>query len=520
MKRRPATRTPPRLSRSRSAARRDLSPDSGALYSDSGLKNGSQQLLATCHDRAVELLKRDLSPGGILAATATEKSAKRGYTSIFGRDAAICAIGMALSGDALLEREAVTGLHTLAAHQAPNGQIPKFVNDDGSARVGAVSPTSGKSRVRHTIAEADFWYLGCIDSTLWWLIAIAFLDERRKPRGLKRRYAKQIRLAIQWLLAQEHQRFFLLQQNEASDWADIMPRSGFVLYTNALWYHVKHLYRVPHIDRTRASFNGLFHPFSAGIAEYRRARLLNEYVLKKARYRDLFLSFVNFSFFGDEGDAFGNVLAILYGLMDDIAARRTVRALKKKPHQRSVPDSCHGAADSKKARCGDRTWRGIGRMQRGNTITVASGRWRAGSGWQLWRLTTKGAKRSVRSYSSRAFASWTTGASRNGCTVRRCPVTGCAGSRGTQPAICSPNMLYWVRDHSQSERSCSNGACGRNAALPSRDETASPLLAPVKRCPARAYGTPRARHVRAARLIATALCIAAHYCRCHLMPRT
>ena len=33
-------------------------------------------------------------------------------------------------------------------------------------------------------------------------------------------------------LAQEHQRFFLLQQNEASDWADIMPRSGFVLYTN------------------------------------------------------------------------------------------------------------------------------------------------------------------------------------------------------------------------------------------------------------------------------------------------
>jgi glycogen debranching enzyme len=329
MKRRPATRTPPRLSRSRSAARRDLSLDSGALYSESGLKNGSQQLLATCHDRAVELLKRNLSPGGILAATATEKSAKRGYTSIFGRDAAICAIGMALSGDALLEREAVTGLHTLAAHQAPNGQIPKFVNDDGSARVGTVSPTSGKSRVRHATAEADFWYLGCIDSTLWWLIAIAFLDERRKPRGLKRRYAKQIRLAIQWLLAQEHQRFFLLQQNEASDWADIMPRSGFVLYTNALWYHVKRLYRVPHIDRTRASFNGLFHPFSAGIAEYRRARLLNEYVLKKARYRDLFLSFVNFSFFGDEGDAFGNVLAILYGLMDDIAARRTVRALKK-----------------------------------------------------------------------------------------------------------------------------------------------------------------------------------------------
>jgi glycogen debranching enzyme len=267
------------------------------------------QLLAECRARAVELLRRNLTPAGILAATPTARSRKRGYTAIFGRDAAICAIGMALSGDALLEREAVTGLRTLAEHQAPNGQIPKFVDADER--------------------EADFWYLGCIDSTLWWLIAIAFLDSRRRPRGLKRRYAKQIRLALQWLLAQEHQRFHLLQQNEASDWADIMPRSGFVLYTNALWYHVKRLYRIPHAKQTRENFNGLFHPFSARIAEYRRARLLNEYVLRKARNRDLYLSFVNFSFFGDEGDAFGNVLAVLYGLADESSAQKMIRALEK-----------------------------------------------------------------------------------------------------------------------------------------------------------------------------------------------
>ncbi len=227
----------------------------------SGLENEAELLVHLSRSRHRARSKRNLSEAGILAATPSERSAKRGYTAIFGRDAAICAIGMALSGDAVLEREAVTGIHTLAAHQAPNGQIPKFV--DASRR------------------EADFWYLGCIDSTLWWLIAIAFLDERRKPRGLRRRYATQIKLALQWLLAQEHQRFFLLQQNEASDWADIMPRSGFVLYTNALWYHVKQLYRVPNTKQTRESFNGLFHPFSAGIAEYRRARLLNEYVLRK-----------------------------------------------------------------------------------------------------------------------------------------------------------------------------------------------------------------------------------------------
>jgi hypothetical protein len=119
----------------------------------------------------------------------------------------------------------------------------------------------------------------------------------------------------------------LLQQNEASDWADIMPRSGFVLYTNALWYRVKRFFDLPHADETRANLNGLFHPFSARIAEYRRARLLNENVLERARNRDLYLSFVNFSFFGEEGDVFGNVLAVLSGALTRAASLRTIDAL-------------------------------------------------------------------------------------------------------------------------------------------------------------------------------------------------
>jgi hypothetical protein len=267
-------------------------------------------LIESCHRRSVELLKRNLSPAGILAATPSPHARRRGYTSIFGRDAAVCAIGMALSDDRVLEREAATGLETLARHQAPNGQIPKFV--DVRAR------------------EADFWYLGCIDSTLWWLIAIAFLDAQGRPaRGasLRKRHAGGIAKAIQWLLAQEHQRFFLLQQNEASDWADIMPRSGFVLYTNALWYCVKGLYGIGHAERTRSNFNALFHPFSAKLAEYRRARLLSDYILRRARNRALYMSFVNFSFFGEEGDVFGNVLAVLLGLAGGRARARTLGSL-------------------------------------------------------------------------------------------------------------------------------------------------------------------------------------------------
>jgi glycogen debranching enzyme len=265
-------------------------------------------LLAACRARSIELLRRNLTPAGVLAASPSPRAAARGYTAIFGRDAAICALGMAVSGDRTLERAAAVGLETLAAHQAPNGQIPKFVAPERR--------------------EADFWYLGCIDATLWWLIALARLDETRSARtSLLRRRRREVARALDWLGAQEHQRFYLLQQNEASDWADIMPRSGFVLYTNALWYRVKQIYALPNAAETRASFNGLFHPFSAGLLEYRRGRLLNEYVLKRARNRELYLSFVNFSFFGEEGDVFGNVLALLCGAMPAAARRRTLEAL-------------------------------------------------------------------------------------------------------------------------------------------------------------------------------------------------
>ncbi|HXS28159.1 MAG TPA: glycoside hydrolase 100 family protein [Steroidobacteraceae bacterium] len=264
-------------------------------------------LLAECRRRSIELLHRNLTPAGVLAATPGSRARRFGYTAIFARDQAICSLAMALSGDAELRHRAAGGLATLAEHQAPNGQIPKFVDVERR--------------------EADFWYVGCIDATLWYLIAIAHLEALGAPRGIARAHARRTARGLEWLAAQEHPRLKLLQQNEASDWADIMPRSGFVLYTNALWHHVKRLYRVPGADATRASFNALFHPFSRRAASSRRARLLAEYPRRRARDRDLYLSFVNLAVFGDEGDVFGNLLAVLLGLADARARDRTMRAL-------------------------------------------------------------------------------------------------------------------------------------------------------------------------------------------------
>jgi glycogen debranching enzyme len=267
-----------------------------------------RSLVDTCRSASLALLERNVTPQGILAASRTEAAEARRYTRVFARDAAICVLAMAGSGIAALETAAVTSLDSLAAQQARNGQIPKFVEPEGE--------------------NADFWYLGCIDASLWWLIAVHHARRHSTLPGIRGRWEYEVGRTLDWLLAQEHPRFGLLQQNEASDWADIMPRSGFVLYTNALWYRVKKLYGVAQAEQTRAHFDDLFRPFKRELPEDRRTRLMGHYVRRGRRNPNLYLSFVNLSYAGDEGDVFGNLLTICSGLAGDSMAQAIVRTLE------------------------------------------------------------------------------------------------------------------------------------------------------------------------------------------------
>ncbi len=278
------------------------------LVSDPSVELSGQDLIDRCTAESLDLLRRNLTPRGILAASRTAAAEARSYTRVFGRDAAICILAMTGSGDEALEQGAIDSLDSLAQLQAPNGQIPKYVDPEGQ--------------------DADFWYLGCIDATLWWLIAVDHVRRQSPLPDMAQRWEREVALAINWLMAQEHQRFYLLQQNEASDWADIMPRSGFVLYTNALWYRVKLLFDLPCLEETHYHFNHLFHPFQRDLPEYRRGRLLSHYARRGQRNPGLYLSFVNLSFVGDEGDVFGNVLAMLYGLAGDSMTHEIIKTLK------------------------------------------------------------------------------------------------------------------------------------------------------------------------------------------------
>jgi hypothetical protein len=266
---------------------------------------GRTPRIEACAHASLALLRRNLVPQGVLAATRNAASEARRYTRIFGRDAALCALAMFDSGDPVLVEGAVASLQSLAAQQAANGQIPKYVD-----------PVQ---------QDADFWYLGCIDATLWWLVAV---DEARRHRCVPpAQWEHEVARAIAWLQAQEHPAFALLQQNEASDWADIMPRSGYVLYTNALWHDVKRRYALPGIETTAYHFNHLFHPFQRDLPVYHRARLLSHYVRRGRADPGLYLSFVNFAVAGDEGDVFGNLLAVLCGPTSESMGQRIAKTL-------------------------------------------------------------------------------------------------------------------------------------------------------------------------------------------------
>ena len=287
----------------------------GGRKPDTPMSADDKALIELCAERALALMHANLGANGFRAATPSVGAQQRGYDRVFGRDAAICAIAAAHCGDAELIAGGERSLLALAAQQAGNGQIPKYVDSHDDS--------------------ADFWYLGCIDATLWWLIAVAHLG--RRVERLERRLRLHIVRALDWLSCQEHQQIFLLQQNEASDWADIMPRSGFVLYSNALWYYVKGLYRLPHTLETGEHFNYLFHPVGRHRADYKRLRLLIHYARNKPINQDMYLSFVNLSYWGEEGDVFGNLLATLFGLADEHRTNRIFARIERNQEGTAYP---------------------------------------------------------------------------------------------------------------------------------------------------------------------------------------
>jgi hypothetical protein len=187
-------------------------------------------LIEACRSRSIRLLKRNLTPDGILAAspeparpsTRLRGDIRAGRCRLRHRHGALRRPGIGACG---------------------RSRLTHLGRASGAERTDREVCGSAKGRTGLLVPRMHRLDLVVVDRTG------SPGSAARRQHALKRRYSRRIKLAIQWLLAQEHQRFFLLQQNEASDWADIMPRSGFVLYTNTLWYFGQAA--LPHRARAR-----------------------------------------------------------------------------------------------------------------------------------------------------------------------------------------------------------------------------------------------------------------------------
>ncbi len=248
---------------------------------------------STCYKEAINLLKKNSTKYGILACSPSVRAKNRNYLSVFGRDASICVLGMISSRDKELIKTAKASLKTLADNQANNGQIPNFVKPE-------------EKRV-------DYWRMGTTDSTLWWLLALNALKKSGENKFVEK-FKKNISKAISFLEAWEHPTFNLLVQLEASDWADLMPRSGYVLYNNALWCYVKKIYNLKNYEKSKKYFSYLFDPQTKMTKkiEKENIRFFNFVKTSKRNEKNnALVSYVKRYESGNEVDIFANCLSFL-----------------------------------------------------------------------------------------------------------------------------------------------------------------------------------------------------------------
>jgi len=185
-------------------------------------------------------------------------------------------------------------------------------------------------------AEIEWWMPGSIDSTLWWSIAVLEYYKVTKDEDFFILNKYKLDKAFNWLTYQDTNNDCLLEQGESSDWADEMPRTGTVLYTNCLWYWLVKL-RIEVEGMSELSilkakifeaFNTLFKihkttdsnlnylPDNEYIRNNSWAKSILETINSEVVYLPYYLSAVSHRSYEMRCDVYGNILACYLGLAD------------------------------------------------------------------------------------------------------------------------------------------------------------------------------------------------------------
>ena len=247
------------------------------------------------------------------AAARPQNLEKGTYASLFSRDIGVITLGALASGDDKLISLAKKSLESLTQAQSSRGQFPQNYVPEKK--------------------EIHWWMPGTIDGTLWWSIGFLEYVKATDDKAFYKKYNDNLEKAFVWLTYQDTNNDNLLEQGEAAGWDDEMPRSGTVLYTNALWYWLvklrievegKDLKQLK--DRIREGVNTLlwvhkeddravgYLPENTYTREQVYAATMIEWSNAQAVYVPYYLGYSGHRTFEMRFEAFGNILACLTGL--------------------------------------------------------------------------------------------------------------------------------------------------------------------------------------------------------------
>jgi glycogen debranching enzyme len=290
------------------------------------LSSSEQELLHEAYRRAIDALRRNITPMGFTACSLEDNRSvgtDANYRGIWARDGAKSVCWTADLDDDEIRACQEQTLRTILDHQGPVGQLPANVSIDSKRpEYGGVGGITS------------------IDSALWMFVAVWEFCDRHKDYRLIDDYAEVLDRAMVWLSGLDANNCGMLEIPEAGDWTDLFARSYHVLYDEVLWYRSLVYYaRIlrqrgdaarataydTHSERVRRVILKTFWPTTAGLdPEFGPSFSDAQFGMGDSRYLVAQVSPFGYSW---RCDVYGNIMAFLTNLIDKDRAMSTFQFL-------------------------------------------------------------------------------------------------------------------------------------------------------------------------------------------------
>ncbi len=247
------------------------------------------------------------------------------YPDLWARDALISSLGMFFSEDEELKNIAKKSIENIVKFQKMNGQLPNKISSK---------------------YEVCFGEGGCVDSSLWYPIALLNYFRATDDKNFLSEHIKKIEKSISWLFCLDVNNDFLIETNEGSDWMDLLLRSGRVLYDNVLFYaSLKACDKIRSVlglnekyekiaEKVKNNINLFFWPEEKNLEKVRKKFGFTgiekdfEIALRDGE-KDYYFAEIGFRRYDPRCDVYANLLALIFEIPDEEKKKKILEHFKR-----------------------------------------------------------------------------------------------------------------------------------------------------------------------------------------------